>query len=175
VFTPEELSTVCFHGNQLYRHKVIRINYTTYDIRRSQDSLNPRAQADFMCLSHEDGDFPYWFGRIVGIFHADVVHLGPASKSPMSQHMEFLWVRWFGRDLSWRSGFKAKRLHRIGFVPGDDSDTEAFGFLDPKEVIRAIHLVPTFAHGRTDQLLMPSTIRPLTSNNEDWCLFYVNM
>jgi hypothetical protein len=156
---------------------VARINYTTYDIRRSQDSLNPRAHADFMCLSHEDGDgdFPYWFGRIVGIFHADVVHLGPASKSLGPQHMEFLWVRWFGRDLSWRSGFKAKRLHRIGFVPWDNSDTEAFGFLDPKEVIRAVHLIPAFAHGRTDHLLPPSIIRPLTSNNEDWCLYYVNV
>ena len=40
-----------FVGN---RHKVIRINHTTYDGRLNQDSLNPRTHADFMVLAHED-------------------------------------------------------------------------------------------------------------------------
>jgi hypothetical protein len=48
--------------------------------------------------------------------------------------MEFLWIRWFGRDMSQPTGWKARRLHRIGFLPHGAPD--AFGFLDP---IRACH------------------------------------
>lgn len=126
---------MCFRGNKLYRHKVVRVNYTTYDIRRAQDSLNPWTHADFMVLAHKDGDdaFPYWFGRIIEVFHADIVHTGVASKSIEPQQMDFLWVRWFGRDLSHKSGFKAKCLHRLGFLPDDQPG--AFAFLDPQEII----------------------------------------
>lgn len=178
VFTPAELNTVCFKHNRLYRHKVVRINYTTYDVRRAQDSLNPRTHADFMVLSHETEDadgksFPYWFGRIVGIFHADILHTGPHSKSSEPQRMEFLWVRWFGRDTTHKSGFKARRLHRVGFVPADDP--EAFGFLDPQEIIRAAHLIPAFHFGRTGELLGPSIVRQPQEKDEDWQFFYVNM
>jgi hypothetical protein len=40
-----------------------------------------------MLLSHEEpGDginaHPYWYARVIGIFHVDVVHLGPKSTSP---------------------------------------------------------------------------------------------
>ena len=54
--------------------------------------------------------------------------------------MEFLFVRWFSLDTedSERGGWKAKKLHQIGFVEGD----AAFGFVDPSDVIRAIHLIP---------------------------------
>lgn len=79
-FTDEQLQQVCFRNNVIYRHKTVRINYTTYDVRRSSDTLNPRTHADFMCFSHEDDSFPYLFGRIVGVYHAEVSsirHLPP--------------------------------------------------------------------------------------------------
>ena len=70
-------------------------------------------------------------------------------------------------------GWNAKHLHRIGFVDG--ADKAAFGFLDPKEVIRGIHLVPAFHYGWTRDLLPPSCIaRPGRDNDEDWQFFYVN-
>jgi hypothetical protein len=50
-FTPEERSTVTFVNNRIYKHKVMRVNYTTYDLRRAQDSLNSRTHADIMVLS----------------------------------------------------------------------------------------------------------------------------
>ncbi len=57
-----------------------------------------------MTLSHEDNEesetkFPYWFRQIVGIFHAMVVYTSPSSCSIKPQHMEFLFVQWFGYDL----------------------------------------------------------------------------
>lgn len=178
-FTAEERNNLVFANNRIYKHKVLRINYTTYDLRRAQDSLNSRTHADFMTLSHEDDtsdhkSFPYWFGRIIGIFHTVVQYYGAGTYPTEPQRFEFLFVRWFGRDLTYRAGWKARRLHRIGFVDADD-DT-AFGFLDPQEVIRGVHLIPAFHHGRTATLLPPSpTARTPSEEDEDWCYYYVNM
>ena len=71
--------------------------------------------------------------------------------------MDLLWVRWFGRELGYASGWDTRRLHRLGFIPHDQPD--AFGFLDPADVIRGIHLIPAFAHG----------------HDEEWVYYYVNM
>src|SRR5437762_13860141 len=82
-FTDDDRRTITFHNNRLYRHKALRVNYTTYDVRRSQDSMNPRTHADVMVFSHEDeaeDDHPYWYARITGVFHAEVRHTGPKSK-----------------------------------------------------------------------------------------------
>jgi hypothetical protein len=113
-----------------------------------------------MVRSHEElgqrNSHPYWYGRIVTVFHANVRHIGPTSKSSEIHHMEFLWVRWFGRNMDFRAGWKAKRLHRLGFVPCEDP--MAFGFLDPKEIIRGVHIIPAFHHGLTAELLPPDSI-----------------
>lgn len=176
-FTEDEMRTVSIIGNRIYQHKVLRINYTTYNVRRAQDSLNPRTHADFMVLAHEDDDdktaHPYWYGRIVGIFHAYIRHTGTASITFDAQQVNFLWVRWYRRDLSYHSGFRAKRLHRLGFI--DSTDDGAFGFLDPNEIIRAVHLIPAFTHGKTTEFLGPSIARQPKENDEDWQLFYINM
>src|SRR5215472_18709524 len=100
-FRDSEQNNVTFVNNRIYKHKVIQVNYTTYDAWRAQDSLNPRTHAEFMCISHEDDNtnaHPYWYGRIIGIFHALVCHVGPQSKSTEIQRIDFLWVRWFGHD-----------------------------------------------------------------------------
>ena len=158
-------------NDRIYRHKVLRINYTTYDVRRSQDSLNPRTHGDIMVLSDDDVTHPYWYARIVGIFHAMVVKTGPKAKSREPKKMEFLFVRWFGLDYEELGGWKAKKLHQIGFVEGDG----AFGFVDPADVIRAVHLIPRFTQGRTKEMLGPSFARSILDKDEDWVRYYVNM
>ena len=149
-------------------------------MRREQDSLNPRTHADIMVLSQEpetreDGtpEHPYLYARIVGIFHAQVLHTGPNSCTSEPQCMEFLWVRWFGLDQEQPSGWRAKRLHRVGFVDGENE--AAFGFVDPEQVIRAVHLMPAFHHGRGTSNLEPSIARPLTEKDEDWVFYYIGM
>ena len=170
-FSPDEHTKVIIHGDWIYCHKVLRINYTTYNLRCEQDSLNPRIHADVMVLSHEnDAAHPYWYAWILSVFHAVVSH----RRSTEPQCMDFLWVRWFGIDPNnYRSGWKAKWLHHIRFIPHDTKGS--FSFLDPKEVICAVHLIPTFAYGQTDSLLPPSIARPSNDNNEDWVFYYVNM
>ena len=174
LFTSTERSNVVIFKDRIYCHKVLCINYTTYDMRRAQDSLNPRNCADVMVLAHEDDEsheHPYWYARILGVFHTFVIHRGSGSMEP--RQIDFLWVRWFGRDMAHRAGWRAKRLHRIGFIPHNDPG--AFGFLDPHNVIRAVHLIPGFAYGQTDEYLPgPSLARQKKENNKDWANFYVN-
>lgn len=129
-----------------------------------------------MVLSDEDdrdNGHPYWFARIISIFHAMVVHKGSRSKSHNVKKMEFLFVRWFGLDdsLKAQGGWKAKKMYQIGFTEGE----EAFGFIDPADVIRGVHLIPRFSDGRTKQLLGRSFSRLAHEKDEDWVRFYVNM
>jgi len=65
--------------------------------------------------------------------------------------MEFLWVRWLGVDPGHHLGFQHARLPKMGFVP--HGNLNAFGFLDPAQIIWGCHLVPAFADGRTLSLM----------------------
>jgi hypothetical protein len=167
--------------NQLHIHRTLRVHYTSYDLRRQQDVINPASKPDIMMLSCEDGEdvHPFWYARVVKIFHVFVRHHGSASQmehTPMEpQRMDVLWVRWFGLDADVRGGWANKRLHGISFIPWDEPG--AFGFLDPAQVIRGVHLIPNFPQGRTDSRLPPgpSIARPADVCDEDWDSFYVNL
>jgi hypothetical protein len=54
--------------NQLYIHKTLGVNYTSYNLRRQKDVINP---ADVMVLSRDDGEVvhPFWYARVIKIFH----------------------------------------------------------------------------------------------------------
>ena len=174
-FSDEDRNSIRILNNRIYSAKVLRVNYTTYDVRRDQDSMNPRTHCDIMVVSpeKEDGAHPFWYAHVLGVFHTDVLHVGPASRNRSVQRMEFLWVRWFGVEQDYRSGCHVARLPKIGFVP-DDS---AFGFLDPSLVLRGCHLVPAYANGRTSTLLrtVSTTAARLPGETDDWTNYYVVM
>jgi len=176
-FTDEERMSLTIDNHRLYRHQVLRVNYTTYDNRRVQDTINPRTRPDIMTLSgeNEEGDHahPYWYACVLGIYHVRVLHTGEFSKSSQLQTMQFLHVQWFGHHVKHRSGWKARHLHCVSFL---DVDSEPFGFVDPAHVIRAAHLIPAFAFRETEDLLGPSKIaRCEIDGDEDWCFYYVSM
>jgi hypothetical protein len=171
-YSAEEHGKICVVDNRLYLHKVMRINYTTYDVRLGQDSINPRNHADIMTLSRHDDDHPFEYARVIGIFHVDVIHgVEGATQHPVSK--EVLWVRWFRRDKSYRAGFKQKRLHRLEFI--SSADDSAFGFLDPDEVIRASHLIPGFSYGPTEEFLSGESFGRAPEEIDDYRYFYINM
>jgi len=148
-FSDEDRSQVIFTNNQLHKHSILRINYTTYDLQREQDSVSPRTHADIMLLSHKDDDdrHPYWYAWLIKIFHVDVCYFG-RSGAVIPTRMDVLFVRWFGRDINFKAGWSAKRLHHIGFFQCNDPDS--FGFVDPDRVVQGVHLIPGYAHGRTN-------------------------
>ncbi|KAI0280070.1 hypothetical protein BC826DRAFT_875634, partial [Russula brevipes] len=50
-----------------------------------------------------------------------------------------------------------------------------FTFLDPDQIIRGVHLIPGFAHGKSSHALGPSLARLPSDKDEDWLYFYVNI
>lgn len=165
------------YNNRLYCHQTLRINFTTYDCRRDQDIINPRTRSDVIVLADEDEDaenmHPYWYARVLGIFHALVRRAGVGGTTTLEQ-MDFLWVRWYGYDAHVCSGFKARRLHQIGFLDSHE-DNGAFGFIDPSDVIRAIHLIPAFKLGKSSEFLPPSIARREDEGDGDYVRYYVSM
>jgi hypothetical protein len=128
-----------------------------------------------MVISRETGSaHPFWYARVLGVFHVQLYHIGPSAKNRSKQSMEFLWVRWFGIVPGYRFGPKIARLPKIGFI--SDTDESAFGFLDPSLVVRGCHLIPAFVDGRTSDLLtIPNSIARPLGETDDWAAFYVMM
>ncbi|KAG2067989.1 hypothetical protein BDR04DRAFT_981751, partial [Suillus decipiens] len=72
-FSDAERNLVLIMDNQLFEHSILRVNYTTYDLRREQDSINPCTHADLMVMSHEDDHtHPYWYAHLIKNFHINV-------------------------------------------------------------------------------------------------------
>ncbi len=157
----------------LWQHKTLRLRYTTYDMRRDQDTINPRTHADILLLTSQDDedDFPFAYARVIGIFHADVRYTGPGSTSSNWEHTEFLWVRWFVRDpTQTASGFRHRRLPRITFT----SDPP-FGFVDPACVLRAAYIIPGYHQGITDELLPADSIGRANALDYDYVAYHVGL
>jgi hypothetical protein len=162
VYTATECSAVEFSGDRFYTHKTIRLNYTTYDIRRATDTIHIGTQrCDVMVHAHESNDadeHPFWYARVHIAFDV-YVHLprDERLRHPKGRLMKFLFVRWFGRELGYKGGWVQSKLDRIGFLEGSD----AFGFIDPDIAIRVVHLNPALSLGRTAAYLGPSRYRGL--------------
>ncbi|KIJ50228.1 hypothetical protein M422DRAFT_245470 [Sphaerobolus stellatus SS14] len=163
-FTHDQRMRVLIIGDYMFEHARLRVNFTSYDLRRCQDTLNPKGDnRDIMVCAQDDPNSP--------LFHPYCREDG-TMEPPRKMH--FLWVIWFGRDSSYCSGPQYHHLDRIGFVHNED-DTEPFGFVDPARIIRSVHLIPAFAHGKTNELLGKSIARRYQEDQEeDWQFFYVN-
>ena len=177
-FTDDERNDLRIIGglNRAIQSTILRINYTTYDIRRGQDVLRPGPKCFVFTLSREDGPdaHPFWYAQVLRAFHIEVLHTGPEARCRSLQTMELLWVRWLGVEPKYRWGFRTARLPKVGFVP--ESDDNAFGFLDPSLIIRGCHLIPCFHDGRTTALMKQGhSIARDPMEEDDQCSFYVNM
>ncbi|KAI0037318.1 hypothetical protein FA95DRAFT_1684912 [Auriscalpium vulgare] len=78
------------------------------------------------------------------------------SSSTSGQH-SFVYYIHSRLPVSYKGVLITRRLHRVHFLPNEDS--QAFGFLDPDDVIRGAHLIPAFAHGLVE---------------DEWKAYYVN-
>ncbi|PPQ73255.1 hypothetical protein CVT24_009970 [Panaeolus cyanescens] len=188
-FTNYERDNLEFVNDYIYQHRIFRVNFTTYDLRRSQDTINPyTTHSDIMMLSkvssHNDApttSHPFSYARVLRILDAEITYYDPLSPSstPIEKRVQFLWVRWFEVENSFASGWEHKRQHRLKFVPSDRPQ-DAFGFVDPANVIRAVHLIPAYSHGTTDAYLGSSIARNEEhqrniEDDEDYRYHYVNM
>jgi hypothetical protein len=115
---------------------------------------------------------PYWYARVLGIYHVDV---WLSIEATMKRHqIEVLYVRWMAPLADHRSGMSCAKLPKVAFV--DESDHDAYGWLDPGQVIRSAHLIPAFASGRgTTSLRYGKSFARQSGDLDDWEAYYVGM
>ena len=166
---PDANERVFIKDNTLYEHPLLTITYTTYDLKREQDSihLNFGNQAVIVFSPTSQDPEPWLYVHVVAIYHLLV--FTPTDTEP--KRLELLWVRWMQRDSSQLQGPNASNYTRVSFTPDSGVPGEAFGFVDPSHVIRGCHLIPAFDHQRTRDRLGPSITRDAKG---DWRAFYAN-
>lgn len=185
--SPEQNSglsrSIIFKDDRMYRHGLARFNYTTYDVRRGQDVVNPNMpHRDIMLLAKKNdtdnndmdasadtsSNHPFLYARVLGIFHVNVVYIGDGMLDYKPRRVEFLWVRWFEyvgpRSLRWAD----LRLDRIRFPPM--ASEGAFGFVDPGDVLRGCNIIPAFAKERVRGV----GLSRCAWDTRDWNQYFVN-
>ena len=172
----------------MYLHKVMRVNYTTYDMRRDQDSINPRTHPDIMMLAPSGSSHPYLYARVIAIVHVNAYRRLPDDTViPEPELLHVLWVRWYDLDTTRPGGFEHFRPHRLAFAA---LDSEPFGFISPQQVLRGAHIQPAAAYGRSPSPSLPyrGIVRVPDDEDdamdesldgelaqEDWNYYYVGM
>jgi hypothetical protein len=162
--------------DRFYKHNTMHINYTTYDVRRGEDVIHVgTSRCDIMVLNpafaEDANEHPFCYAHVLGIFHANVVYLGEQNLDYRPWRLEFLWVRWYGIERGVRSGWKALKLDRVRFPHMADS-LDAFGFLDPIDVLRGCHVVPAFSRGRVHP--DGKSFSNLAQDKNNWSMYYIN-
>jgi len=169
IYDPNELIDLDIAKERLNLHYSLRINYTSYDMRRQQDCIRPflritptsvKRNSDrcFVVLAAEE---------VMTTFHV----LARLRSDPGADYkrLDVVWLRWLGDEPGYKSGFQAERLERVGFVP-DDGRMGPFGFVDPNGIIRGASLQPVFELGRRFDLLERSFCQ---DTDGDWGFFDV--
>lgn len=164
------------NDGKIFRHRTLRVNYTTYDLQRRSDVINVRTRPDIMVLAPEgDRTHPYWYGRVIDIFTVPIHYKGTRPIiGERKQDIEMIWVRWFQQDNShdYQDGWAHLRLPRLSFIPPEEPT--AHSLIAPEDVLRACHIIPAFAHGFMD----PQPLEDLHATRflqRDWNFYYVNM
>lgn len=145
-------------------------------MQEDKDKLYQRLHPGIMIIS-DDEEHPYLYGQVLGFFHVNVKNDGPNSllSGDVEASVPVVWVRWLKLDQEAprQSGFHSLRYPSVSFY--DCNHPDAFGFIHPDEIVRAVHLIPRFKFGRTAEYLgaMPGT-QP-EAEGEDWKHFNVNM
>ena len=172
-----ERDSVFLKNDRIYRHHIVRFNYTTYDVRRGQDVINPgTSHCDILLLANRsmvtrpELDHPFLYARVLGVYHANVAYTGEGMLDYEARRIEFLWVRWFEYDGARSVRWKDLRLDSVRF-PSLASEG-SFGFIDPRDVLRGCHMIPAFARRKShsDEVSISRCAR----DGKDWNHYYVN-
>jgi hypothetical protein len=173
---------VWFQNDYIYNHKFSRFHFTTYDIRRGTDIINPDTpRCNIMLLADnadvdmiQEGHFgchPFLYARVLGVYHANIIYGGKGSLDFQPRHLDFLWVRWYevinpqAATNSW-DNFKLDSLQFLSIKDDDSLD-----FVDPKDVLHGCHIIPNFAKGKRHP--DGKGFSPLAKDGEDYKEYYV--
>ena len=174
--TEPSINQVLLKGGHIYQHNVFCVNYMTYDICCDQDTFNPNSDHhDIMLLLAPDDTAEgmrhhFCYARIIGIYHANVQYIGSGLKDYNARWLDFLHVRWF-KWIPSNPQPSGIPLDLLQFVPMDVEGV--FDFVDPVDVLRGCHLIPTFTKGWPHPDC--STLSSIAKDSADWWYYYVNM
>ena len=174
----DDVSRIFIKSDRMYQHHILRINYTTYDVRRSQDVINPgTSHRDIMMLANNASDdegvekvHPFCYARILGIYHVNVIYTGTGMVDYVAHRLNFLWVRWYQYSKAQSIGWRDYQLDMLHFLPM--AHEHAFGFVDPQDVIRAGHILPAFKRGKSHADGI--SISRCAGDGADWQNYFVN-
>ena len=173
---------VILQGNRIYSHKILRTDFTTYDVQHGQDVIHVGTpQSNVMLLNEGHNKFtglsshPYLYGKALGIYHANVSFSGlvpPRVQQDFSnsfQRIDFVWIHWYNY-LEPESEFSLGRVS-LRLLDSDKPGPEPLGFVDPADIIRATHLIPQFSGGGPREEKIKSR---LVKEQDIWDAYYVN-
>lgn len=171
---------VLFKADRIYAHRLMHFNYTTYDVRRAQDVVNPgTSHCNIMLLSNSasnEGEdtstfhhHPFLYGRVIGIYHANIIYTGPGMVNYNPNRFDFLWVRWY-EVIPNNAPLLDQPYHldQLTFPPL--ADKGSFGFVDPADVLRSCHIIPAFREGSRGN---GDGMSKHARDSEDWKTYYV--
>ncbi|KAJ3533663.1 hypothetical protein NMY22_g7246 [Coprinellus aureogranulatus] len=178
-----DLDNIYFHSDTIYRHNVLQVPYIMDDCRQNVDTINPRtSRRDFMCLpacnspqdsstGTRDGE-GFIYGRVLGIFHANIVYRGAGALDYRRRRFDFLWVRWFTTIAAYP--WSSKRLDRVRLAPV--AEVGSCDFIDPADILRAAHIIPRFATGQlhNEKDAKKAIFSKAARDDLDWKEYYVN-
>lgn len=152
----------------MYRHNLMCINYTTYNVCQAQDVVNPNIEHQDIMMLSGSSIHHFCYAHILGIYHANTIYTGLGLKDYQPHHIKFLWVCWF--ELVNQPLQSSVTFNALWFVPMAEDD--AFGFVDPTDVVWSCHLIPAFASGK----LHPNGVAMsgIAQDGNDWRQYYVN-
>ena len=171
------LSFVFFKCESLYQHKTIRLNYTTYDMRRETDIVKPEGpRCNIMLLANYTGGsnssnlHHFIYARVLGVYHVDVIYTGPGMpvQNFEARAFQMLWVRWYEVVDPVSSGWDNSTLDMLRFPPLHQDNS--FGFVDPEVVLRGCHILPAFDKGKRESNI---NVSRSAKDSKDYLIYYV--
>jgi hypothetical protein len=165
---------IFFLSDRMYKHHLLRINYTTYDVRRAQDTINPGTpHRDIMLLAHHPAksDHAFLYARVLGIYHVNLIFRTSSGMMDCTpRRFDFLWVRWFQYHGATSVRWKDCSLDTVSFPRMANPDS--FGFVDPGDILRGCQTIPRFAQGRVhdDRVSLSQCVK----DGDDWKIYYMN-
>jgi hypothetical protein len=164
----------------MYQHSILRVNYTTYDVRRAQDTINPRTDhrdilllSQIKCGRNNVTTHQFQYARVLGIYHVNLIYNEPTTHQYQTHRMDFLWVRYFEviQNVSVQRGWSTSLLDQLQFHPLNSAN--AFGFVDPAQVLRGCHIIPRFSMGKWSRdNIVAVSVR--ANSVQDWVRYYAN-
>lgn len=160
----------------------MRANYTSYDVRRDEDIIRAgtHGQSNIMVLAPESADIraaghegphAFWYARVLGIYHANVIYVGDGNADYSPRRLEFLWVQWYELE-DYDAGWSPRRLDRVSLPPV--ADEHSLGFLNPDDVLRSSHIIPLFREGLACEKGSGLSCCDLDHDHEDWKMYVIN-